>query len=107
MKDNKGQVTEVSPQLLSLMKSMYQPALSTLVVNWQGLPQEDVTVPAGHFTGCFKGRTDANWGPYKSADTIWSHPSVPLSGLVKSQGIDNPHSMELIDFGFSGAASEL
>jgi hypothetical protein len=37
----------------------------------------------------------------------WSHPAVPLSGMVKSQGIDSPTTMELVAFGESGAKSEL
>jgi hypothetical protein len=37
----------------------------------------------------------------------WSHPAVPLSGMVRSEGIDKPSSMELVAFGQSGAVSEL
>ena len=92
--------------MLSLMRSSYQGALSTLVMTWQGLPQEDATVPAGTFAGCFRARTDATWGPWHTANTSWSHAAVPLSGLVKSQGIDKPTSMELVEFGLSGATSE-
>jgi hypothetical protein len=86
---------------------MYQGMASTLVVSWQGLPQENAIVPAGNFTGCFKTRTDAAWGPWKSASTAWSHPAVPISGLVRSQGIDQPTSMELTAFGMTGAVSEI
>jgi hypothetical protein len=106
MKDKKGNVTNLDGPMLSLLRSTYQGALSTLVVSWQGLPQEDATVPAGTFTGCFKARTDAAWGPWHSANASWSHAAVPLSGLVKSQGLDKPTSMELVDFGLSGAVSE-
>jgi hypothetical protein len=107
MKDNKGNVTKLDGPMLSLMRSMYQGAVSTLVVNWQGLPQENATVPGGNFAGCYKTRTDAAWGPWKSASTAWSHPAVPISGLVRSQGIDQPTSMELTAFGLTGAVSEL
>jgi len=31
---------------------------------------------------------------------------VPLSGVVKTQGIDRPNAMELVAFGLSGAISE-
>jgi hypothetical protein len=37
----------------------------------------------------------------------WSHPAVPLSGMVRSVGIDRPNTMELVAFGLSGAVSEL
>ena len=106
IKDSKGHVTNLDGPMLSLMRSMYQGALSTLVMSWQGLPQEDAAVPAGTFAGCFRARTDATWGPWHSANTSWSHAAVPLSGLVKSQGIDKPTSMELVDFGLTGATSE-
>jgi len=39
------------------------------------------------------------------ADT-WSHPAVPLTGTVRSQGVDRPFTMELVAFGLSGATSE-
>ncbi len=106
IKDKNGRVTSLDGPMLSLLRSSYQGALSTLVMSWQGLPQEDAAVPAGTFSGCFRARTDASWGPWHSANTSWSHAAVPLSGLVKSQGIDKPTSMELVEFGLSGATSE-
>ena len=106
MKDKNGHVTNLDGPMLSLLRSSYQGALSTLVMSWQGLPQEDAVVPAGTFAGCFRAHTDASWGPWHSANTSWSHAAVPLSGLVKSQGIDKPTSMDLVDFGLSGATSE-
>ncbi|HVZ74150.1 MAG TPA: hypothetical protein VHJ20_17345 [Polyangia bacterium] len=106
LKDAKGRVTVIDPMILTYVKDTYRSSLSTFVINWQGLPQEDVVVPAGAFSGCFKARTDASWGPYHSANTSWSHVAVPLSGLVRSQGIDKPTSMELVDFGLTGAKSE-
>lgn len=106
MKDRRGNVTNLEGPMLSLLRSSYQGVVSTLSVSWQGLPQEDAAVPAGSFAGCFRARTEASWGPYHSANTSWSHAAVPLSGLVKSQGIDKPTSMELVEFGLSGAVSE-
>jgi hypothetical protein len=106
IKDRNGHVTTLDGPMLSLLRSSYQGALSTLVLSWQGLPQEDASVPAGTFAGCFRARTDASWGPYHSANTSWSHAAVPLSGVVKSQGIDKPTSMELVEFGLTGATSE-
>ncbi|HEY2902482.1 MAG TPA: hypothetical protein VGL59_18000 [Polyangia bacterium] len=106
IKDANGHVTNFDGPMLGLMRGTLKGALSTLVVSWQGLPQEDATVPAGTFAGCFKSRTDASWGPWHAASTSWSHPAVPLNGLVKSQGIDRPNTIELIAFGLSGAVSE-
>jgi hypothetical protein len=107
MKDKNGQVSQFDGPMISLMKSMWQGALSTLTVTWQGLPQEDVSVLAGHFAACYKARTDAAFGPFRSAATSWSHASVPINGLVKSVGIDHPNTMELVAFGESGATSEI
>ena len=106
IKDRNGRVTNLDGAVLSLLRSTYQGTLSTLVISWQGLPQEDASVPAGTFAGCFRARTSAQWGPWHSANNSWSHAGVPISGLVKSQGIDKPTSMELVEFGLQGAASE-
>jgi len=105
-KDAKGNVQEMPPPVISMMQSTYRGVLSTMIINWQGLPQESATVPAGRFDGCYKARTDAQWGPWRSVADSWSHPAVPLSGAVRSQGVDHPFTMELAAFGTSGATSE-
>jgi hypothetical protein len=105
-KDAKGTVQEMPPPVISMMQSTFRGVISTMIINWQGLPQESASVPAGRFDGCFKARTDAQWGPWRSVADSWSHPAVPLSGAVRSQGIDHPFTMELAAFGTSGAVSE-
>jgi hypothetical protein len=105
-KDAKGRVQEMPAPVISMMQSTYRNAVSMLIINWQGLPQESAAVPAGKFDGCFKARTDAQWGPWRSVADSWSHPAVPLSGAVRSQGVDHPFTMELAAFGTSGAVSE-
>jgi hypothetical protein len=107
MKDRNGHVNTFEGPMLSMMQGMYRKLVSNLIVSWQGQPQESATVPAGTFADCFKMRTDAQWGPWKAASTSWSHPAVPLSGLVRSEGIDRPDTMELVAFGQTGAVSEL
>ena len=38
----------------------------------------------------------------------WSHPSVPISGLVRSESLDKKTgTMELVAFSETGAVSEL
>jgi hypothetical protein len=105
-KDAKGRVQEMPPPVVSMMQSTFKGVISTMIINWQGLPQESASVPAGKFDGCFKARTDAQWGPWRSVADSWSHPAVPLSGAVRSQGVDHPFTMELAAFGTSGAVSE-
>jgi hypothetical protein len=107
MKDKNGNVTEMPEPVISLMQSTYRGAVSALVINWRGLPQESATVAAGRFDGTFKTRSEAQWGPWHSTADSWSHPAVPLSGAVRSQGVDKPFTMELVAFGTSGAVAEL
>ena len=105
-KDAKGNVQEMPPPVISMMQSTFRGVISTMIISWRGLPQEAASVPAGRFDGCFKARTDAQWGPWRSVADSWSHPAVPLSGAVRSQGVDHPFTMELAAFGTSGAVSE-
>jgi hypothetical protein len=107
MRDTNGNVNEIPPPVVSMMQSTYRGAVSALVISWQGLPQEAAVVPAGRFDACFKARTDAQWGPWRSVSDSWAHPAVPLSGTVRSQGVDKPFTMELTAFSTSGATSEL
>jgi hypothetical protein len=107
MKDRNGRVNSFDGPMLSMMQGMYRGVVANLIVSWQGRPQEDAAAPAGRFTGCFKMRSDVQWGPWKTSSTSWSHPAVPLSGMVRSEGIDRPTTLELVAFGLSGAVSEL
>lgn len=106
-KDRDGKVTEMDAQMLSFMHGIWDPMLKNLVINWTGLPQEDATVPAGVFSACYKGKSEVSFGPIKASSTSWSHPAVPLNGVVRSQGIDKPFTMELCAYGESGAATEM
>lgn len=105
-RDRRGNVTEMPPAMMPLMQSTVKGILASLVINWQGLPQEPAVVPAGHFDGCFHSRTQAAWGPWHSLADAWSHPMVPLSGVVRTQGIDHPFTMELVAFGLTGATAD-
>jgi hypothetical protein len=105
-KDRKGNVTEMPPGMMPMMQSLYRGAVSSLVIRWQGLPQEGASVPAGRFDGCFRARSEAQWGPWKSVADSWSHPAVPMSGAVRSQGVDHQFTMELVAFGLSGATDD-
>jgi hypothetical protein len=104
--DKRGNVNPMPPAMMPLLQSSFRSALAALVINWQGLPQEPAAVPAGHFDGCFRARTEAQWGPYRSTADSWRHPAVPVSGLVRSQGLDHPFTMELVAFGMTGATAD-
>ena len=105
-RDARGNVNEVPPAMISFLQSTYQGIVSSLMIHWQGLPQESVAVPAGRFDGCFRARTEAQWGPWKSTADSWSHPAVPLSGAVRTQGVDRQFTMELTAFGLAGATDD-
>lgn len=105
MKDAKGQIIDYPPAMIGLMNSTLRGNLGPIVINWSGLPQENVTVPAGQFTGAYKGRSEVTFAGFKSTSVVWGHPAVPLSGMVRSQG-DNNSAGELVDYGTSGARSD-
>ena len=105
LRDAKGQIIDYPPAMIGLMNSTLRGNLGPIAINWAGMPQEDVSVIAGRFTGSYKGRSEVSFAGFKSTSVVWGHSAVPLSGMVRSQG-DNNSTGELVDFGTSGAASE-
>lgn len=69
-----------------------------LQASWTGaktMPREDVITPAGTFLHALREVADAR--------TRWSHPAVPITGLVRErEGIDE---MVLVEYGTAPAAS--
>jgi len=106
-KEPSGEVKEVAPDELEGARASWQGAISAMAIAWQGLPQEDTRVAAGTFKGAYKRETAPGWGPFESKSLAWSHPVVPLSGLVRSQGLDRKNNLELVAFGEHGAISEI
>lgn len=105
IRDSKGRVTEYPESMIGLMNSILRGSLGPIVVDWNGLPQEDAAVPAGRFPGCYKGRSEVSFAGWHAASTAWGHTAIPLSGLVRSVG-DKNEIMELVAFGTSGAQSD-
>jgi hypothetical protein len=100
-----GKLTEYPTQMVGLLKSLWKPVVSSLVIRWADLPRGDAQVPAGSFAGCYKQRSTVTFGPYEQTSDSWQHPAVPINGLVRSVGVDKPSSIELVAFGLSGATS--
>ena len=100
-----GDIQEYPPGLLGMMKSVWKPLVRSFIIQWTNLPQEDAKTPAGSFASCYKQRTTASFGPYEQTSDVWSHPAVPINGLVRSEGVDKPTSIELVAFGTAGAKS--
>jgi len=73
--------------------------------------KQEVEVRAGQFSGVvrFPARIWLDDEPY--ASTIYYHPEVPLGGIVKAVALDEDDrkvlEIELLDYGFEGARSEL
>jgi hypothetical protein len=105
-KDVNGNVTELPRDMMPMIQNLYKSAVASLILSWEGLPQEDASAPAGSFDGCYKTRSKAQWGPWKSEADSWSHTAVPINGLVKSRGVDKKFDMDLAAYGLTGAKSE-
>lgn len=91
----------------ALMKGMAKSMLKNMQTNLeelQSLGRQDVSVRAGTFRGC-AGFTQK--GPDGKQHRGFIHASVPINGLVKGDTTDGEFSMELLDFGESGATSAL
>jgi hypothetical protein len=105
IRDARGNVTEYPEAMVGMMNSLLRGQLGAIAVDWTGMPQEEASVVAGRFPGCYKARSEVSFAGYKVNSVVWGHPAVPLSGMVRSQG-DNNSSGELVAFGTSGATSD-
>lgn len=101
-----GYKNELPNSMVSMVEELFKGALSSLILDWKGLPQEDAVAPAGSFAGCYKARTKTQWGPWKREADSWCHPAVPINGLVRGKGTDGKFAMELLAYGLTGAVSE-
>jgi hypothetical protein len=99
--------TEFPGSMLSLMKHLWKPMVENMVVDWQGKDQDDMRVPAGVFSKCYQAYSTVSFLGSTEKTRNWSHPVVPLGGMVRSQSVDSTMSMVLLEFGLSGATSEL
>ena len=72
-----------------------------------GLPTENVRVPAGTFEGCYRRHVSPKFKNIRGDRTVWTHPAVPISGTVKSVTDGKEITVELVDFGMTGAKSTL
>jgi len=108
MKSGDDEVQKIDGMVLGMMKGTYKKALTGLVINIQ--PQGGtaaVRVPAGTFNGATKAsaEVETTFGDFTSVG-YW-HPSVPLNGMVKSTSEEDNSTMELIEFGTTGAKATI
>jgi hypothetical protein len=106
VKKNRELPVDVDPGELPTVRQRYRGALDLLAVSFEGELKDDAKVPAGRFIGCYENQTSGPWGPWQQPSTMCSHPSVPLSGVVRAQTANRTSVMELVGFGVTGAESE-
>jgi hypothetical protein len=106
IKKNNELPVNVDAADLPTVRPRYRGALDLLTVWFEGNLKDDAHVPAGRFIGCYTNRTSAPWGPWQQPTLLCSHPSVPLSGVVRAQTTSKTGLMELVAFGVTGAESE-
>lgn len=106
-KNDDEAVRELPASIVSLMQPLWKPIVSSLIIDWAEKPQEPAEAPAGSFDACFKVRATVAFAGSSWTSDGWSHPAVPINGTVKSRGVDTATSLDLVEFGLSGAQSEL
>jgi hypothetical protein len=97
----------VDPGSKPEVRAKYRAALDLFATALESQEKDDVRVPGGHFIGCYVVETAGAWGPWKVPAEICTHPSVPLSGIVRAQPIGGTGLLELVGFGVTGAESEM
>jgi hypothetical protein len=102
-RDRLGKTAPLSAAESPNLREMFRGIAAAMAIGWPAAQREPAIVPAGRFDGCYRSRSRGQWGPWTSIADAWRHPAVPLSGLVRSQGIDHPFTMDLVAFGTTGA----
>jgi hypothetical protein len=104
VKDKDGNIQNYESLALSLTKGLYKKALSGFDFDISSrLEGNTIVVPAGTFNGTYKITTDVPFLGKTIRSTGWYHSDVPINGLVKSISEEDNITMELLDFGTSGA----
>jgi hypothetical protein len=106
VKQGSHAVQDFPPAMMGLVKGTYASVVEGLVIRWEGLPQETKKATAGTFTDAFKANTEVHLYGMTSRAKTWSHSAVPIQGLVHSDNEDGS-TIDLVDFGTSGATSEI
>lgn len=108
VRNRKGHVYQMPLAEVPSLRASMKLLVSSWIMTWHGLPQQDEVVPAGRFEGCFHAHAvlqapaPAPATAHASFDS-WSHPAVPLPGFVRQEGAQHRYTMELVAFGLTGA----
>ncbi len=101
-------VQEISGKMMAMGKRMTNDRTFFLEMNPGTIAKgarEDVLVAAGAFSGAFAWTGKTKWQGKTNKTKFWSHPDVPITGIVK--GDDGQNTWELTSYGKTGAKSEL
>jgi hypothetical protein len=107
VKKGDAQPVEVDPAAQPEVRAKYRAALDLFAMSVEGDDKDDVRVPGGHFIGCYRVETAGAWGPWPVPVEVCTHPSVPLSGVVRASPVGKTGLMELVAFGVTGAEGEM
>jgi hypothetical protein len=103
-----GAVRELRGAMLEPSRPGYSKALSPLFsVPFAHAPQETVKTAAGSFAGCHRLERDLVFGELDGTFTVWMHPSVPVTGLLRATAKSGEATIELDGFGTHGAHSSM
>ena len=104
MKNGDSEPVKIEGPALKMTQGLYKKILKSMVIEWKQVSQETIGVYAGRFTDAYIVNSKTSIGPYTMESKGWYHSEVPINGAVKLEGEDG-FTMELVDFGMSGATS--
>lgn len=99
IRDEEGEVNELSGMQLKLMSSLYRKQLPINSVQGQIRYSGAVTVPAGRFASTMRVKSKVRVLGSVYTATGYYHTAVPINGMVKS--ISEDTVVELLDFGYN------
>lgn len=105
IKSNDQPVQKLDGVMLSVVEGFIQSSITDLVVRTQASAVDGGTMKtlAGTFKGTTKTRGEVSFLGKKYTSDSWLHPAVPINGMVKSITVEEDQTIELLDFGRSGA----
>ena len=104
----KGFVKDIRGPMLDASKEAYKKALRQVFVpDLAAMQKQTVTVPAGTFEQCYRHTETTSFAGMEVSSTLWQHPAVPITALVKSVSVDGGTTVELVGFGMEGAKSSM
>jgi hypothetical protein len=103
-KQKDGKVVSIEGPVLSITRGIYRGALGGFKVSIAApVDGGTVSVPAGIFSGTMKSSSESSFLGRSYKSDGWFHADVPINGMVKSTSVENNMTIELLEFGRSGA----